>query len=68
MFKSGDVVIMDKPTVHLWWVIKELLYAIGTDRIVAAYVVALDANTQPIPEFWEIVPLSKLTLDKKRRL
>ncbi len=59
--KSGDIVTMDKPTVHLWWAI---LLTNGTDSIL----VALDANTEPVWCYTCVCSNSKLTLDKKRRL
>lgn len=64
----GDCVVLDKPCVHQYWVIEELLVAIGTDRVVAAYVTALDAFTNRVPDYWAIVPISKLTIDNKRKL
>ncbi len=60
MIDVGDIVVMDKPTVHKWWVV----YAILNETEVL--VVALDANTNPVHEYTERVPISKLTIDNKR--
>jgi hypothetical protein len=60
MLQAGDIVIRSKPTIHLRWVIETLLYDDIMREYWGAYIVALDANSERVEEYNDIVPLTHL--------
>lgn len=52
--RVGDIVTHHDPTVHRRWVVDALVFNLSTDVQEFVMVTALDANSEPVPEYWTI--------------
>ena len=58
----GQVVRRKKPTRHTRWVVDMLLYNLHTGALDGLWIVALDANSERVPEFYDAVNKDEVEL------